>query len=77
MSEALKQMQARLDRLEEQLAHQSLTIDEMSGELLRLNSAHEELMRRHKALVTRLEEFEDAGPGGALNHEAHAKPPHY
>ena len=66
---------ARLERLEELLAHQALTLEEVSGELLRLREEHADLARRHKALVTRLEEFEDAAGGDAP--PRYEKPPHY
>ena len=57
------------------MAHQALTIEELSAELLRLAEAQADLARRHKALVTRLEEFEDAAGGhGPPRYE---KPPHY
>lgn len=71
-----KDLQARLDRLEELLAHQALTLDEMSSELLRVNAAHEDLLRRHKALVNRLEAVEETG-GPAGSASAYEKPPHY
>ena len=66
---------ARLERLEELLAHQALALEEMSGELLRLREEHADLARRHKALVTRLEAFEDATGGNA--EPQYEKPPHY
>lgn len=67
-------LQARLEKLEELLAHQSRTLDDVSGELVKLRDAHEDLARRHKALVTRLQEFEDAADDTAPRYE---KPPHY
>lgn len=65
----------RLERLEELVAHQAVTLEEMSGELLRLHEAHSDLTRRHKALVGRLEEFEDTSTGSDA--PRYEKPPHY
>lgn len=70
-----KKLHQRLEKLEELLAHQSLSLDEMSGEVLRLREDHADLARRHKALVNRLEEFEDAAGGSAS--PLQEKPPHY
>ena len=67
-------LSARLDKLEELVAHQVLTLEEVSSELLRLNKAHEDLMRRHKALIARLEDVEDTHGEAAPTQQ---KPPHY
>lgn len=75
MTDNEKKLQQRLEKLEELLAHQSLSLDEMSDEVLRLREDHADLARRHKALVNRLEEFEEAAGGPASM--VQEKPPHY
>lgn len=70
-----KQLYQRIEKLEELSAHQSLSLDEISGELVRLKKEHLDLARRHKALVARLEAFEEAAEADGLPH--HEKPPHY
>ena len=72
--ETIKTLEARIDKLEELLAHQALTLDEMSGEVARLHEAHGDLMRRHKALIERLMAVEESGEGDAPHYQ---KPPHY
>ena len=62
------------EALSTRLAHQALSLDDMSGELVRLSEAYADLMRRHKALVSRLEEVEETGSPAAPVDE---KPPHY
>lgn len=71
-----KTRQARLDKLEELVAHQALALDDMSGELRLLHEAHSDLMRRHKALVSRLEAVEDTSSAGE-GAPRYEKPPHY
>ena len=73
--DAQDEIQARLDKLEMLVAHQAVTLDEMSQELLRAHDAQAQLERRHKALLSRLQDVEDnSAEGGAPRHE---KPPHY
>lgn len=69
-------IETRLDRLEELLAHQAKTLDELGDELLRANDAYQQLERRHKALLARLQLLEESATGGTGTPEDE-KPPHY
>lgn len=68
----------RLDRLEELLAHQAKTLDDIGDELLRANNAYDRLERRHKALLARLQILEESAAGGTPGRAPEGeKPPHY
>ncbi|SDT91313.1 SlyX family protein [Stappia sp. ES.058] len=64
---------ARIDRLEEQIAHQSLTIDELNEVVVRQAALIDGLTRKMAALTSQIEELEDT----AIPQPAITKPPHY
>jgi SlyX protein len=67
------ELPARIDRLEEQLAHQSHTIDELNEVVARQADLIDALGRKIAALTSQVEELEDA----AIPQPAITKPPHY
>jgi uncharacterized coiled-coil protein SlyX len=69
---------ARLEKLEELVAHQAKMLDEMSEEVLRAHDNGAQIERRHKALLVRLQMLEEssAAPSGA-GAGLDEKPPHY
>ncbi|WP_029060253.1 SlyX family protein [Stappia stellulata] len=64
---------ARIDRLEEQIAHQSHTIDELNEVVSRQADLIDGLTRKIAALTCQVEDLEDA----SIPQPAITKPPHY
>lgn len=64
---------ARIERLEEQLAFQTRTVEELNEVVTAQASQLDTLTRRLAALVEHVEELEDAASRGAPM----TKPPHY
>ena len=65
---------ARIEKLEELLAHQALAIEQMGDQLYAANEARDLLAQRQKALLQQVQEVEESQSGGPSMHE---KPPHY
>lgn len=64
---------ARIERLEEQLAFQTRTVEDLNEVVTRQADQIDALNRRLAALVEHVEELEDAAAGSAPV----TKPPHY
>ena len=65
---------ARIEKLEELVAHQALAIEELGDQLYAANEARDMLAKHQKALLHRIQEVEETHSGGP---SAHEKPPHY
>lgn len=65
----------RETRLEEQIAHLSRTVEDLSDVIARQDAELEQLKRRVGMLMTREAEREAAGTGGVIMGDE--RPPHY
>ncbi len=73
MSDELNPTENRISRLEELVAHQALTIDELSDQLAEQWKIIDALRNKHELLINRFAALEEQ----TFDAPADARPPHY
>jgi SlyX protein len=69
-----RELEARIEKLEEHVAHQEQVIDELNQTVMRQWAEMEKLTRRLNAAVLRLQAVEERPQGST---QAEPPPPHY